>query len=350
MRRSIPIIFYFSILKLTLISLMLTIISCQNEDVIPKVKAVEISYLPKTGYMDYEMLDLQSLRVKIRKENGEDLYAGFAEFAEYGLTCSPADKTVLDPTITQLSVTHTESGSIAVVPITVHEKTVTDYEGNEYKVVMIGNQVWMGENLNTIYYPDGTPIPEIIDLNANGSTDDEWASLDDHDDVYYTSEDATFGSYGKLYTWTAAMGRDTLGSNIIYKTVQGVCPDGWHLPSTGEWRTLEEYIGNYGPSSSGIALKSTTGWIDGGNGVDSYGFSAYPTGVIAFPEGNFVGSGEESSWWSSTEGDHDYYHTFIGAYFSKIAYENPNLNIVGGVNGNFKQRGLSVRCIKDELE
>ena len=206
------------------------------------------------------------------------------------------------------------------------------------------------EILNTIYYPDGTPIPEIIDLNANGSTDDEWASLDDHDDVYYTSEDATFGSYGKLYTWTAAMGRDTLGSNIIYKTVQGVCPDGWHLPSTGEWRTLEEYIGNYGPSSSGIALKSTTGWIDGGNGVDSYGFSAYPTGVIAFPEGNFVGSGEESSWWSSTEGDHDYYHTFIGAYFSKIAYDNPNLNIVGGVNGNFKQRGLSVRCIKDELE
>ncbi len=346
MKRSIPFILKFLAFKLTLIFLLLTFYSCENVDVIPKVKAVEIKSL-RTAYIEDNKLDLSSLGVKIRKGNGEDLYVNYNEFDDYGLTCSLADETVLDLSITQFKVTHTESGSEAITDITVHEKIMTDYEGNEYKVIMIGNQVWMGENLNATYYPDGTSIPEIEDTNISGSTDDEWGNLDEHDDFYYTSEDATFGSYGKLYTWTATMGKDTIGSNFIYKTIQGVCPDGWHLPNYEEWDQLKVYLNN-AHTYSGTVLKSTSGWLNDGNGTDLYDFTAYPTGIMYYFDSKFDDVGVMTGWWTSTEGD-DYFNEGK-AFQVTLGDSYTQLSVNPSYNYTYKQRGLCVRCIKDEIE
>jgi uncharacterized protein (TIGR02145 family) len=325
---------------------MLTFISCQNEDIIPKIKEVQIKSL-RTAYMDEDSLDLSNLRVLLRKENGEDIYAYYDEFEEYGLTCNPVNETVLDPSITEFKVTHTESGSEVITDIIVHEKMMSDYEGNEYRVIMIGSQVWMGENLNSTYYPNGTPIPEIQDANFSGSTDDEWGNLLENDDVYYTSEDLTFGSYGKLYTWTAAMGKDTIGSNITHKTIQGVCPDGWHLPNYEEWAILRDYL-DRAHTYSGTVLKSNSGWLNNGNGTDLYGFTAYPTGIMYFNNSEFDDVGTFTGWWTSIESTS--YFTEGKAFHVNLASNYTQLSVDPSYNYTYKQKGLCVRCIKDEVE
>jgi hypothetical protein len=94
--------------------------------------------------------------------------------------------------------------------------SVTDIDGNTYSVVEIGDQIWMAENLNVTKYPDGTDISRITD-------NIEWANLGNTDDAYCYYENNAYGdTYGVLYTWTAAMGNDTLGSTSNPIRIQGV--------------------------------------------------------------------------------------------------------------------------------
>ena len=108
---------------------------------------------------------------------------------------------------------------------------VTDYDGNIYKTVRIGNQIWMAENLRTTHYSDGTPAISFI----------------------YNYEDTNVYKYGRLYYWTVAM-RNHHSSNSNPSGVQGVSPDGWHIPSENEWLELINNLG--GPSVAGGKLKS----------------------------------------------------------------------------------------------
>ena len=118
--------------------------------------------------------------------------------------------------------------------------TVTDIDGNVYNTVKIGNQCWMSENLKVTKYSDGSPIPHVIDPI-------EWAGIYNKDTNYaycYYNNNANGEAdiYGALYNWAAAMGKNTLSSNSNPSGVQGVCPDGWHLPSNSEWTELENYL------------------------------------------------------------------------------------------------------------
>ena len=128
----------------------------------------------------------------------------------------------------------------------------TDYDGNIYHTVTIGNQVWLKENLKSIHYADGTPIPGVVS---------------------YNNSDSLAQVYGRLYTWKAAT-RDSSGENI-----QGVAPAGWHIPSDEEWQELENYLG--GASLAGGKLKATGTdyWLSPNSGAtNSSGFSALPAG------------------------------------------------------------------------
>lgn len=197
-----------------------------------------------------------------------------------------------------------------VDPSTVVTGTMTDSrDGQVYKTVTIGMQTWMAENLNY-------------------AVDSSWC--------YENSADSC-SKYGRLYTWTAAMGVGmSYNSAILGDSVnhQGVCPAGWHVPTNGEWATLETAVG--GSYSAGTKLKSTSGWYDSGNGTDSYGFSALPAGG-RYNDGDFYLARGLALFSSATEYGASY------AYYRRFGY---NFASMYAYIGN-KTYAFSVRCIQD---
>ena len=196
-----------------------------------------------------------------------------------------------------------------------------DRDGQTYKTVKIGDQVWMAENLNF-------------------ETDE---SVCYHDSVEYCDK------YGRLYTWAAAMDSagtwSTNGKGCGYGNtcsvastgsatlVRGVCPEGWHLPTKTEWETLFNAVG--GESTAGKVLKSTSGWDDNGNGTDAFSFSALPAGNRDYG-GSYNGEGDDAHFWSSTEYVSSYaFNMFLGYNFDYAFLFN------------FKSYGFSVRCLQD---
>ena len=214
-------------------------------------------------------------------------------------------------------------------------KTLTDLRnGQTYKTVTIGDQTWMAENLNYAY--TGVPYEYIKESEVYASDSMSWCYDDDPDNCT---------KYGRLYTWAAAMDSvgtwSTNGKGCGYGstcsptgTIRGICPEGWHLPSTTEWNTLFTAVG--GQSTAGQVLKSQTGWDDSGNGTDAFGFSALPAGYRN-DDGRYDLEGYYVYFWSSTEDDsHGAYYMFLHYYYGR-AY----------LNYSSKYYGHSVRCVKD---
>ena len=192
------------------------------------------------------------------------------------------------------------------------------YGGQTYRTVVIGAQTWMAENLNYEY-------------KVNGSTYGNWCY---NDSALYCER------YGRLYTWAAAMDSATTGCGYGATcetdagAVQGICPDGWHLPSRAEWDTLIAFVG--GKDVAGRRLRSISGWYDNANGDDGYGFSALPSG-IRHGNGGFDNVGQNTNFWSSSESSPD---------SSSQMYMYYTVRSAGPVD-NAKNMAFSVRCVKD---
>ena len=215
--------------------------------------------------------------------------------------------------------------------------TVTDYEGNEYATVQIGNQCWMRENIRSTHYSDGTAIAAGSDTSATEA-------------YYYTPGGSIH--YGYLYNWKAVM-HNSSGSQSNPSGVQGICPTGWHVPSKAEWNQLVDYVrsqnqylcNDNSDSYIGKALADTTGWISGespcavGNDQssnNSTGFSALPAGI--YTSYGYNQFGRQAMFWTSTEAPNGYvWYRHINYYFSNI-YSGENLMFAG----------YSVRCLSDE--
>lgn len=214
--------------------------------------------------------------------------------------------------------------------------TLTDFrDGQIYKTVTIGDQVWMAENLNYAY----TDVPY-----KNTYRDTLYTS--DSTSWCYGNDPANCFKYGRLYTWAAAMDSvgewGTNGKGCGYNVtctltypVRGICPEGWHLPDTTEWNTLFVAVGDQ--STPCEILKSTSGWDDGGNGTDAYSFSALPAGNRGYSE-DFYNAGYDASFWSSTE------FLSYGAYLMSLYHYN---DVNADVGSSDKYSGFSVRCLKD---
>ncbi len=198
--------------------------------------------------------------------------------------------------------------------------TVTDFDGNTYETVTIGNQTWLKQNLRSLHYSDGTPIENV------------WAYGDDESNV---------AIWGRLYSWDAAM-HGASSSNGNPSGVQGACPDGWHMPSKAEFEQLENFLdGEVG--QAGCALKSTNTayWETPNNNNNSSGFSARGSGIRSDPGNTYDHLKEEARYWSSTE---DVNNSNVVHHMGlKYQYCTIYINSLLGT----KNHGYSIRCVKD---
>ncbi len=206
--------------------------------------------------------------------------------------------------------------------------TVTDIDGNRYNTLLIGEQCWMRENLRVTHYPNGDAIPHVTDWGV-------WAALGDNntDDAYCYYENDPSSVYGGLYTYAAAIGDNWARDNA---EGQGICPEGWHLPTDGEWSVLVDYLG--GKWSAGGKMKEvgTAHWRSPNTGAtNESGFTALPGGCRN-TYGTFNSVGYLGYWWSATEdgSSHAWYRDLIYDYAGVRDYYNS------------KADGFSVRCVR----
>jgi uncharacterized protein (TIGR02145 family) len=227
--------------------------------------------------------------------------------------------------------------------------TMTDSrDGNTYKTVQIGNQIWMAENLKY--------LPEVIGIGM-GYYNNPYYYVYDYNgtDVAEAIETENYQQYGVLYNWYAAMNNQNSSSSNPSE-VQGACPSGWHIPSDAEWIELENYLANNGynydetiggsSGKIGKSLAATTLWFEtsylGAIGTDlsrnnKSGFSALPGGLrLSSNGGDCDYLIIEGHWLSSSiEGNSVIIRKLFFAYpiLSKSSYS--------------KKNGYSVRCVKD---
>jgi len=215
--------------------------------------------------------------------------------------------------------------------------TLTDVDGNTYNTVWLGEQCWMKENLRTTKYADNTPIP----LGTTTSDTNPYR--------YYPYGDATnVDTYGYLYNWAAAMhGSGSSSSNPSH--VQGICPAGWHLPSTLEWqqmynhlRSNSQFYCNDNANYIAKALASTTGWSTsstacaiGNTPADNNqsGFGVLPAGH--YYSNGYPTAGLYANFWTTTQYDGSQVFQWRFTY---------NSNMVNSF-GYEKKYGFSVRCV-----
>jgi uncharacterized protein (TIGR02145 family) len=225
--------------------------------------------------------------------------------------------------------------------------TLSDIDGNTYKAIQIGDQWWMVNNLRTTHYADGTAIPLVesaTDWEKLGS--DAWAYC-----YYNNNLNDEAWNFGALYTWPAAM-KGAASSNENPSGIQGVCPDGWHVPSDEEWKELEIFLGmpdseadSTGPRGIHVGSKlasSPSRWPDGylknSAAFGTSGFLAQPGGGRRY-NGTFGHLGDNANFWSATE------HNNVVAWGRHIyaAYSTSHRY------SNVKSDGFSVRCVKDDF-
>ena len=184
-----------------------------------------------------------------------------------------------------------------------YDSIVDERDGKVYKIVKIGEQVWMAQNL--AYEVDGRRCIEIR---------------------------------GCFYDWKTTV--DAPGCENEYcggttnGKIQGVCPKGWHVPTLAEWEQLLDFVGG-NDVEVGKRLMSKTAWKYATGVSDTVGFSALP--LENTEAGRYNGGNSYARFWSATG-------RFSGdAYNLLISYDKPY-----SLGGGYKSLGNSVRCVRDE--
>ena len=207
------------------------------------------------------------------------------------------------------------------------ETPTVNYGGQIYYTVLIGTQCWMAENLN---------IGNMIN-GASNQTDNSTIEK-----YCFDNNISNCDTYGGLYQWNEMM------QYITTPGLQGICPEGWHVPTDEEWKQLEgEVDSQYGYPDpewdgsgwrgydAGLNLKSTSGWSSSGNGSDLYGFTALPGGY-SDTGGNFDNLNYYAYFWSSSEDSSEAWRRALSSFY--VLMHRASL---------VKDDGYSVRCLRD---
>jgi uncharacterized protein (TIGR02145 family) len=192
-------------------------------------------------------------------------------------------------------------------------QTVTDFDGNVYNTVVIGEQTWLKEDIKSLHYSDGTEIPDA---------------------VAYNNDDSLANIYGRLYTWDAAM------RNSTEEGAQGVCPCGWHIPSDDDWKELENYLGGAAAAGGKMKESGAAHWKSPNTGADnSSGLTILPGGeydaYYSPPKFNLLS--EYAIFWTSTQ---------VSATKARERYLSYN-DAKSSIYDWYKVMKYSIRCVKD---
>lgn len=196
-------------------------------------------------------------------------------------------------------------------PARVYDTIVDARDGRAYRIITIGSQTWMAENLAYRGPPGATTF---VGTCPSGSAE-------------------ACQVYGRLYTWAEVMAKSTASSKVP-SGVQGLCPTGWHVPSDSEWTILVDR--GLASARPGTALRSQGGWRQG-NGNDSVGFHAVAAGH-RFLTGVYYQEGEQGYWWTTSM-----------AADTASAWSRRLYGGFEGVYRNYynKGYGLSLRCLRN---
>jgi uncharacterized protein (TIGR02145 family) len=212
------------------------------------------------------------------------------------------------------------------------ENTVTDWDGNIYSTVIIGEQEWMAENLKVTHYGNGDQI-------QTGYSDSQWASLFSGAYAVYNDDSDNGEIFGNLYNWYAV------------NDERGICPDDYHIPSDEEWMELEMSIGmsydeahneGYRGSNEGSQIAGNAEfWYDGNlENNEDFGASfllALPGGYRESNNGIYLNIGTNGTFWSSSS------VLSNTAWHRKLTYDNTQVFRLG----SYMRHGFSVRCVRD---
>lgn len=195
---------------------------------------------------------------------------------------------------------------------------ITDADGNLYNTLFVGRYCWTQQNLQPTHYTNGEDIPNNM--------------------IYYSQEhpnrDENLEQYGRLYTWYDAVNLpegstdDPVLTDGIF--VQGLCPEGWHIPYE---RNMENLVSFGAP-----ALKSTNLWLEPGN--NSTRFTAYPAGVFNPNTNRFENMLGETRYWT----DHS---SADGSSATNGVLTHSCSELV--IDSKTKNYGFSVRCVKNQI-
>lgn len=196
--------------------------------------------------------------------------------------------------------------------------SVTDYDGNTYKTIRIGNQIWMAENLKSIHYSDGTPVSNYV----------------------YNDQESNCSVYGRLYPWQSVMRGET-GTNSNPGNIQGIAPNGWHIPSKAEWQQLINYLGGYSLAGGWLKEEGLVNWqAPNSNATNKSLFCALPGGMYAFWQ-EFQWLGQHAVFATSTDISVPG-HPAVNSI--KLDYNNASVTV-----GEFHpDDAVSVRCVKNQ--
>lgn len=247
------------------------------------------------------------------------------------------------------------NGQYKQLIVTVEGNPTTEKcKASDYAQVTIGTQTWMAENYKCSKYDTESEAynakwltNNTISTSSSAVYTPYYNDATDKSNWYETIfagnlTDAQVAKLGYLYNWAAAVGvedGEKYGTKPFTGNRQGICPNGWHIPTKAEWSTLANYIdGDDGYTDAGKKLKTTSGWYDNGNGTDTYGFAALPVGYAR--GGSVGGVGGDSGFWTVTP-----FEDYSGyAYLRYLYYDYDSLDSSDDDDKGF---GRSVRCLKD---
>lgn len=197
------------------------------------------------------------------------------------------------------------------------ENTIRDIDGNVYKTVKIGKQIWMAEDLYVTKFNDGTAIRK---LNVNSYEEEYESNFDKYEGLHKLQTPiliTPINSKRTIYNW------------YVVHSNRNVCPTGWHIPIPEEWDALESYVESTLTNDKeeiGAKLKSEMGYNGFGEGTDEFGFNALPINSSGV------------AWWAISNNGNNVMSPGIAVEDDSWAY---------GIINKTTFDPLSIRCLKD---
>ena len=210
------------------------------------------------------------------------------------------------------------------------------YDGYTYDLLAIGDQCWFAENLRSEHYANGDVIPGELNDGEWGSTTSGAVTVfgEGTSTVWSGSDDevSNLADYGRLYNWYAV------------DDARGLCPSGWHVPTDGEFMTLEMELGmseseangtGWRGTDQGTQMKSSASDSPAWNGTNTSGFSAL-AGGYRVDNGSFSDEGNYGCFWSSSPNGALAWYRLLSSGYTEVLR-----------NFNLQREGFSVRCVRD---